>query len=51
MTKEYKFTKEEQTEAINKIVDLINKYKLKLVIDHQIQIIPLEATKEQKSNE
>ena len=39
---EFKFTKEEQTKAIGQIVDLINKYKLQLVVDHQIQIIPLE---------
>ncbi len=50
MSKEFKFTKEDQIKAIGQIVDLINKYKLKLEVDHQIQFIPLEP-KEAVPNE
>lgn len=37
-----KFTKKEQQEAITEIVRLINKYKLKFDINHEILIRPLE---------
>jgi len=38
---EHKFTKKEQVQAIKKVVDLINKYKLTMDIVHQINIIPM----------
>lgn len=37
-----KFTKEEQQGAIKEIVRLINKYKLKFDVNHEILIKPLE---------
>ena len=38
---EFKFTKEEQADAINKIVKLMNKYKLNIITEHNIRIVPL----------
>lgn len=46
-----KFTKKEQLEAIDKIVELVNKYQLNIVVDHQIKIIPFEAVKETEDAE
>lgn len=39
---EKKYTKEEQIEAINKVVEMLNKYDLTMKIEHTIGIIPLE---------
>ena len=38
---EFKFTKEEQTDAVNKIVELMNKYKIRITVEHDIRIVPL----------
>ena len=37
----FKFTKEEQADAVNKIVELMNKYKITIVTEHDIRIVPL----------
>jgi len=34
------FTKKEQTKAIDQVVKIINKYKLNIIVDHQIKIVP-----------
>ena len=36
------FTKKEQLEAIQEVVALINKYKLQILVDHQIKVVPFE---------
>lgn len=48
--KKQKFTKEEQQKAINQIVELLNKYQLQIVTEHEIKIIGFQ-NKETKSDE
>lgn len=36
-----KYTKEEQQEAIKKVVALINEFHLQIVTEHQIKILPV----------
>lgn len=42
MLKPSNFTKEEQKEAINKVVKLLNDYKLTILTEQIIKIVPLE---------
>ena len=37
-----KFTKEEQQQAIQKVIELINKYHLVITTEHQIKILPAQ---------
>ena len=39
---EFTFTKKEQAEAVNKIVELMNKYKITVVTEQDIRIVPLD---------
>lgn len=51
--KKKQYTKEEQQKAINQIVELLNKYELGVVTEHQIKIVPLineEAKDEKQKN-
>ena len=38
---EFKFTKKEQADAVNKIVELMNKYKIRITVEHDIRVVPL----------
>ena len=38
-----KYTREEQQDAIRQVVELINKYHLTIVSEHQIKIVPVNT--------
>jgi predicted DNA-binding protein (UPF0278 family) len=40
------FTKEEQLEAMNQVVELINRYQLQIMVEHQIKVVPFVDAKE-----
>ena len=43
------YSEKERKEAIDTIVELINKYKLNIIVDHQIKIIPMEVVDEKEN--
>jgi hypothetical protein len=45
------FTKEEQIQAINQVVELINKYQLNITVNHEISIVPFEKVEDTDEKE